>query len=151
MIVTRSNEIVTSLYLTCLVLIPTHYWMINNSGRLWKEVIWKTKESISERLEQQPWACTFIKKETLTQVFSYEFCEISKNTFSTEHLQTTASVECKYLWVWSVYPWFDFVRCLQFFSQSAETETLSRMMYQTRWANFAAIFTLEWWHFSTRL
>ena len=27
-----------------------------------------------------------IKKETLPQVFSCEFCEISKNTFSTEHL-----------------------------------------------------------------
>ena len=26
-------------------------------------------------------ACNFIKKETLTQVFSCEFCEISKNTF----------------------------------------------------------------------
>ena len=27
----------------------------------------------------------FIKKETLAQVFSNEFCEISKNTFFTEH------------------------------------------------------------------
>ena len=27
-------------------------------------------------------ACNFIKKETLAQVFSYEFCKISKNTFS---------------------------------------------------------------------
>ena len=26
-------------------------------------------------------ACNFIKKETLTQVFSCELCEISKNTF----------------------------------------------------------------------
>ena len=26
--------------------------------------------------------CNFIKKETLAQVFSCEFCEISKNTFS---------------------------------------------------------------------
>ena len=26
--------------------------------------------------------CNFIKKETLTQVLSYEFCEVSKNTFS---------------------------------------------------------------------
>ena len=26
-------------------------------------------------------ACNFIKKEALAQVFSYEFCEISKNTF----------------------------------------------------------------------
>ena len=33
----------------------------------------------------------FIKKETLAQVFSCEFCKISKSTFSTEHLQTTAS------------------------------------------------------------
>ena len=35
----------------------------------------------------------FNKKETLAQVFSCEFCEISKNTFFTEHLWTTASVE----------------------------------------------------------
>ena len=31
------------------------------------------------------------KKETLVQVFSCEFCEISENTFFTEHLRTTAS------------------------------------------------------------
>ena len=31
-------------------------------------------------------ACNFIEKETLAQVFSYEFCEISKNTFFTEYL-----------------------------------------------------------------
>ena len=35
--------------------------------------------------------CNFVKKETLAQVFSCEFCEISKNTFSTENLWTTAS------------------------------------------------------------
>ena len=28
-----------------------------------------------------------IKNETLTRVFSFEFCEISKNTFFTEHLR----------------------------------------------------------------
>ena len=33
-----------------------------------------------------------IKKETLAQVFSCEFCEISQNTFFTEHLWTTASI-----------------------------------------------------------
>ena len=37
-------------------------------------------------------ACNFIKKETVAQVFSCEFSEISKNTFFTEHLRTTASV-----------------------------------------------------------
>ena len=31
------------------------------------------------------------KKETLAQVFSSEFCEISKNTFFIEHLKATAS------------------------------------------------------------
>ena len=32
-----------------------------------------------------------IKKETLAEVFSCEFCEISKNTFFTEYLRATAS------------------------------------------------------------
>ena len=36
-----------------------------------------------------------IKKEALVQAFSCEFCKISKNTFSTEHLGTTASVDSK--------------------------------------------------------
>ena len=35
------------------------------------------------------------KKETLAQVFRSEFCEISKNTFFTEHLLATASVLMK--------------------------------------------------------
>ena len=37
-------------------------------------------------------ACNFIKRETLAQVFSCEFWEISKNTLFTKHLWTTASV-----------------------------------------------------------
>ena len=44
-------------------------------------------------LEILPEACNFIKKDTLTQVFFCEFCEIFKNTFFTEHLQTTAFVK----------------------------------------------------------
>ena len=39
-----------------------------------------------------PEACNFIKKETLAQVFSCEFYEISKNTFLAEHLWTTVFV-----------------------------------------------------------
>ena len=31
--------------------------------------------------ETMPQACNFIKKETPAQVFSCEFCEISKNTY----------------------------------------------------------------------
>ena len=37
-------------------------------------------------------ACNYIKKETLPQMFSCEFCEISKNTFFTDHIWTTGSV-----------------------------------------------------------
>ena len=34
----------------------------------------------------------FLKKQSLAQVFSCEFCEIYKNTFFTEHLRTAASL-----------------------------------------------------------
>ena len=42
--------------------------------------------------EHRPEACNFIQKETLAQVFSCEFSEISKNIFFTEHLWTTAAI-----------------------------------------------------------
>ena len=35
-----------------------------------------------------PQACNFIKKETLAQVLSCEFCKISKNTFFTDPVGT---------------------------------------------------------------
>ena len=37
-------------------------------------------------------ACNFIKKETLAQVLSCEFCKIFKNTLFAEHLYVTVSV-----------------------------------------------------------
>ena len=60
------------------------------------EVFWK-KRSFSKFCHQnglvpEPWACNFIKKETLVQVFSWEFCKISKNTFFRDYLWTNASV-----------------------------------------------------------
>ena len=47
-----------------------------------------------------PEACNFIKREALAQVFSCEFCEISKNTFLTEPLWATASVNLWTNWYW---------------------------------------------------
>ena len=35
-------------------------------------------------------ACKFIKNETLSQVLSCEFCEVSKNTFLTKNVWATA-------------------------------------------------------------
>ena len=36
-------------------------------------------------------ACNFIKKDTSTQLFSCEYCEIFKNTSFEEHLWTSVS------------------------------------------------------------
>ena len=59
------------------------------------ESLQNSQESTCARVsflkKSQALACNFIKKETLAQVFSSEFCEISKNTFFTEHRLATAS------------------------------------------------------------
>ena len=47
---------------------------------------------VSFLLKLQAEACSFVKRGTLTQVFSCEFCEIFKNTLFTEHHLVTASV-----------------------------------------------------------
>ena len=48
-----------------------------------------------EVFRSRPQTCNFIKKETLSQVFSCEFCEISKNTFFTEHLCAVTTYDKK--------------------------------------------------------
>ena len=49
-------------------------------------------------VKENPDRGLFIKKDALAQVFSCEFCEISKNTFFTEHLWTTASIFTEHRW-----------------------------------------------------
>ena len=46
---------------------------------------------ISQNLQENTCARVSLKRETLEQVFSCESCEISNNTFLTEHLMATAS------------------------------------------------------------
>ena len=46
-----------------------------------------------------PKACNFIKRETQAQVFSYEFCEISKNITFYRTRPVAASAPNKYLLV----------------------------------------------------
>ena len=50
-----------------------------------------TSTRVSSLTKLQAEACNFIKKETLAQVFSCEFCEISINSYSTEYLWMNAS------------------------------------------------------------
>ena len=54
--------------------------------KLFLEISQNSQENTCARfsflIKFQAGACNFIKIETLAQVFSCEFCEISKNTFS---------------------------------------------------------------------
>ena len=49
---------------------------------IWQNSQESTSARISFLIKLQAQGCSLIKKETLAQVFSCEFCEISKNTFS---------------------------------------------------------------------
>ena len=72
-------------------------------GVLWKTVFLKISQNSQENTcaiapgfrpfltKLQAW--NFIRKETLAQVFPFEFCAIFKNIFFTEHIWTTASVK----------------------------------------------------------
>ena len=62
-----------------LQILKQQVYLQNNSGRLLQYRLISIKIQI------------VFKKETLAQVFSCKFCEISKNTFFTEHLWVTAS------------------------------------------------------------
>ena len=53
--------------------------------KVFLEISQNSQENTSARVSEAS-SCNFIKKETKTQVFSCEFCEISKNIFFTEHL-----------------------------------------------------------------
>ena len=50
--------------------------------KVFLEVSQNSQENTCARVSFLRKVCNFIKKETLTQVFSCEFCEISKNIFS---------------------------------------------------------------------
>ena len=50
-------------------------------------------------IKLQAAGCNFIEKETLAQVFSCEFCEISKNTFFAEHFRATTAAMIQSVYV----------------------------------------------------
>ena len=58
-------------------------------GVLCKKVFLEISQNSQENSCPKAW--NFCKKEALAQVFCCEFCEISKNTFFTEHLWTIGS------------------------------------------------------------
>ena len=74
------------------------WWLLTHGaeaatrGILWKKSVLRnfTKSSGNHLCKSLFFNKKDLKK-TLAQVFSYEFCEIFKNTFFTEHFWTTAS------------------------------------------------------------
>ena len=85
-----------------------------------------TRISFLIKLQASAWglqSCNFIKKQTLALVFSCEFCEISKNTFFTEHLWTTASVN--QIFFWKLLTRKDFIETLYF----AKSNSLITYLY----------------------
>ena len=71
-----------------------------SGGILQQKVFWEISQNsqkntcarVSFEIKLQTSACNFIEKETPAQVFSCEFCEISKNTCFTENLWATTFV-----------------------------------------------------------
>ena len=71
---------------------PPEVFFIERCSQKFSKIHRKTPALESSFVSCRPDACNFIKKETLTQVFSCKFCDFSKNTFLTEHLQKAAFV-----------------------------------------------------------
>ena len=69
-----------------IVVIDCGVWHLeDNDGKIYR------KTTVPESFFNKAWGRQLYLKVTLAQVFSYEFCKISKNTFFTEHLWATAS------------------------------------------------------------
>ena len=70
---------------------------------------------VSFLIKLQALVCNFMKKETMPQVFFWEFCKVFKNTFFIEHLRTTASAAASDLSVLEILR-ICFIRYLQTYS-----------------------------------
>ena len=67
------------------------------SEKVFFEILQNSQENTSTTVSFLIKLQAFIKKETLAQVFSCEFCESSKNTFFTKHLWATDSAASPFL------------------------------------------------------
>ena len=80
---------------------------------------------------------TLLKKETLAQVFSYEFCQISKNIFCYRTLPVAASPNRGYLHC-------AVLKALHGFEKK-------RALSQGTWSFFFKLFQMRFWRFSKYL
>ena len=97
-------------------------------------------------------ASNFIKKETLVQVFSREFCKISKNTFFTEHLWTTVSGYSRTLFSWLlVYHFITLLETSMFIQCCIDFHLWTVAKYNSDWVCFKHILLCyhigKYWYF----
>ena len=86
-------------------------------------------------LKKVPEACNFIKKETLTQVFSCEFWEISKNTFFYKTPSVAASVQ---------YEQFLCIMLASFLGVLITTLKTNFFQSETQWRSWLIYITYGW-------
>ena len=77
-----------------------------------------------------------MQKDTMAQVFSCEFCEISKSTFLTEHLWTTASDYSLFVDILSVYAEKNFHISQRFHFLPDPEEVVSHPNGKSKGSNF---------------
>ena len=79
------NELKNEIYACDCGLFNSSLFYQNLVKKLLIEILQNSQENTCARVSFS------VKKETLTQMLSCEFCEISKNTFFTKQVRTTAS------------------------------------------------------------
>ena len=70
-------------------------YVMSSRQRVFREIVFLEISKIHRKIPGP--VCNFIKKEALAQVFSCEFCQISKNTFS----YRTPLVAALYVTIWA--------------------------------------------------
>ena len=109
-----NNKLVTSLYRKkTFSRVYMNYNHFLSLKKVFLEIWWQNSQentcaSASFLIKLQ--ACNFIKKEALALVFSCEFCETSKNTFSYRTPQVAASKIPRFLDSWLVLTDLQFLR-----------------------------------------
>ena len=102
---------------------------------MWKSFYFSHSDAdVSSCSVEKTETCNFIKNETLAQVFSCEFCEISKNSFFTANLR------------WLRPSLFMQTYCSEYFSETSTTYFLhEKKTYCICWFPYQASMKHQYW------
>ena len=88
-----ANSVVVCVVISCFQKQPTEVFYKKSVLKNFTKFTGNTCARVSFLIKLQVESCNFIRKESLAQVFSCEFCVISKNTFSYRTPLAAASVQ----------------------------------------------------------